>query len=103
MITQWKYFVYRFLPPGSYIDSTEYDVEMLAATIAHFMKTPDLYSRFFMWKSQYTYTDPTRKENVCAVCAAMHNKEKFETKTVYKHFRKWWNPNYDEEKSACKT
>lgn len=83
----------RFLPPGSYLDANKFNVYELAAIMDRLMHTPNVYKQYFKWKSQLTYSDP-KVENVCAVCAALNNRELFEKTTVYEEFRKWWNPYY---------
>lgn len=92
--------IYRFLPPGSYIDVRNHTMFELATIIFGLINSPKVYSNFFRWKSLYTYSDPTSKENVCAVCAAINNKQMMETKSTYYEFRKWWNPSF---KRRCKS
>ncbi|XP_050355592.1 alpha-(1,3)-fucosyltransferase C-like isoform X5 [Nymphalis io] len=85
----------RFLPPGSYLNARSTTPTALANMIAKLMLSKEYY-QFFLWKSSYTYYDPTETNNVCAVCAALHNKEMFETPSVYRKLRRWWHPNYDD-------
>ncbi|KOB66482.1 hypothetical protein OBRU01_21171 [Operophtera brumata] len=84
----------RFLPPGSYIDARKYNAADLAALMDWLMRTPKMYQQFFRWKSQLTYSDPSLVENVCKLCKALNDQEKFQEKSVYDKFRMWWNPNY---------
>ncbi|KOB73086.1 hypothetical protein OBRU01_11218 [Operophtera brumata] len=84
----------RFLPPGSYIDARKYNAADLAALMDRIIKTPKIYQQFFRWKSQLTYSDPSLVENVCELCKALNDQEKFQEKSVYDKFRMWWNPNY---------
>lgn len=92
--------LYRFLPPGSYINARNITPTDLASVIANFMTPSSMYSRLFQWMSSYSYHDPSETDNVCAVCEALHNKEMFDSHSVYKNLRSWWHPNY---KERCKT
>ncbi|XP_047538823.1 alpha-(1,3)-fucosyltransferase C-like [Vanessa atalanta] len=89
----------RFLPPGSYLNARSASPTALANMIAKLMSSKE-YNQFFLWKSSYTYYDPTETSNVCAVCGALHNKEIFEKPSVYRNLRRWWLPNYQDR---CKT
>ncbi|XP_050682854.1 alpha-(1,3)-fucosyltransferase C-like isoform X1 [Leptidea sinapis] len=84
----------RFLPPGSYLDAKRSKPDELAATIATLIRYPKTYSHYFSWKNNYIYQDPSNSDNVCSVCAALNDKELFESHKTYSHFRYWWNPNY---------
>lgn len=84
----------RFLPPGSYLDANMFNGHELAALMNRLIKSPKIYSQYFRWKSQYIYSEPSSKENVCAVCEALNKREMVEKETVYKDFRRWWHPNY---------
>ncbi|XP_013171501.1 PREDICTED: alpha-(1,3)-fucosyltransferase C-like [Papilio xuthus] len=84
----------RFLPPNTYLDALQMRPKELAATIAQLMTSPEQYSQYFWWKSQYTYAYPQTMDNVCAVCAALNNKTMMQKRTVYDDFRIWWNPSY---------
>ncbi|CAG9782532.1 unnamed protein product [Diatraea saccharalis] len=84
----------RFLPPGSYLDARKQNVKSLADIVARLIEYPNMYRDYFKWKRYYNYYDPTAKENVCAVCAALHNKTMMETVTMYKTFRRWWYPPF---------
>lgn len=89
-------FPYRFLPPGSYLDARKHNALDLAAIIDRLMSSPKLYQDFFRWKGQLTFSDPSNVENVCRLCEALNDDEKFGKPTVYDEFRKWWHPNYHE-------
>ncbi|XP_022823477.1 alpha-(1,3)-fucosyltransferase 9-like isoform X3 [Spodoptera litura] len=83
----------RFLPPGSYIDATKHHVIKLAAMINDAMHSPKLYNQYFWWKKFYTYDTPS-KENICALCTALHNKTMIKKNKIYDDFRSWWYPAY---------
>ncbi|XP_072945295.1 alpha-(1,3)-fucosyltransferase C-like isoform X2 [Epargyreus clarus] len=86
----------RFLPPGSYLDAKKLSPDDLAATMVALMKSPKDYLQYFRWKNRYTYHDPSRLENVCAVCEALSDVKLVEKTTRYKKFREWWHPKYKE-------
>ncbi|KAL4713478.1 hypothetical protein ACJJTC_010463 [Scirpophaga incertulas] len=88
----------QFLPPGSYLDARALDAFTLAHYIEKLIRYPESYNRFFMWKRHYTFHDPTAKENVCSLCAALHNESLMSSVSVYKNFREWWHPKY---KDSC--
>ncbi|XP_026736399.1 alpha-(1,3)-fucosyltransferase C-like isoform X2 [Trichoplusia ni] len=85
----------RFLPPGSYIDGRKQSVTRLAAIMDRLMHSPKRYSQYFRWKPYYTYHDPSKVENVCSVCEALHNKKKVQETTIYESFRDWWYSDYE--------
>ena len=64
------------------------------------MLSKENYKEFFHWKSLYSYRDPSTTDNVCSLCAALNNKELFEKPSVYKDFREWWYPNFEDR---CET
>ncbi|KPJ13478.1 Alpha-(1,3)-fucosyltransferase C [Papilio machaon] len=72
----------RFLPPNAYLDVLKMSPKELADTIAQLMISPEQYVRYFSWKSQYTYLDPSRTDNVCAVCAALNNKTMMDQRMI---------------------
>ncbi|GBP75831.1 Alpha-(1,3)-fucosyltransferase C [Eumeta japonica] len=84
----------RFLPPGSYLDAGQLSVAELAKRIAHAVRSPTYYSRFFRWRELYSWTNKLLEKNVCAVCAALHAPRMSTAR--YGHFRRWWHPEYEE-------
>ncbi|XP_068623147.1 alpha-(1,3)-fucosyltransferase C-like isoform X2 [Battus philenor] len=84
----------RFLPPNTYLDALKMRPSDLAATMSRLTLSPELFSQYFRWKSQYTYLDPSTSDSVCELCAALNNDTMMRRPTVYEDFRSWWNPNY---------
>ncbi|XP_034836327.2 alpha-(1,3)-fucosyltransferase C-like [Maniola hyperantus] len=86
-----------FLPPGSYINAQSYDMKKIGAIIDYLMKYPDTYYLFFDWRNHYYYTARPRSQ-MCDLCTKLNNNETVSSQTIYRHFRKWWNPDY---RDAC--
>ncbi|XP_073963605.1 alpha-(1,3)-fucosyltransferase C-like isoform X1 [Choristoneura fumiferana] len=85
----------RFLPPGSYIDARKHEPAELAALMAHLISTPSEYYEYFRWRNHYSYSKSESIDGYCNVCAALNDKEKVLTQSVYEHFRSWWNPDWE--------
>ncbi|KAI8440862.1 hypothetical protein MSG28_009171, partial [Choristoneura fumiferana] len=45
------------------------------------------YYEYFRWRNHYSYSESEPIEDVCNVCAALNDKEKVLTQSVYEHFR----------------
>jgi alpha-1,3-fucosyltransferase len=43
----------RFIPPGSYIDASQYSTEELAKLLKHLMENPKEYAKYFWWRDYY--------------------------------------------------
>ncbi|KAI5631540.1 glycosyltransferase family 10 (fucosyltransferase) c-term domain-containing protein [Phthorimaea operculella] len=103
----------RFLPPLSYINAKKYTIKELAALMNNLIESPYLYRQYFRWRNHYEFisTMPEDQsgnkrmfnftkyegEGVCNFCAALHDKKKMETSTVYENIRSWWSPDYAEK------
>ncbi|XP_059060997.1 alpha-(1,3)-fucosyltransferase C-like [Achroia grisella] len=80
----------HFLPEGSYINARLANVEKLAATIDYSIRNPAVYQRFFRWRNHYTIHEVENTIGICKLCEYLHDERKFNTKSVYENFRKWW-------------
>ncbi|KAI8429515.1 hypothetical protein MSG28_000148 [Choristoneura fumiferana] len=87
--------IISFLPPGSYIDARKHEPAELAALMAHLISTPSEYYEYFRWRNHYSYSKSESIDGYCNVCAALNDKEKVLTQSVYEHFRSWWNPDWE--------
>ncbi|CAH2234681.1 jg6153 [Pararge aegeria aegeria] len=87
-----------FLPPGSYLNAQSFDMKKLGAIIDYLIQHPTTYYYFFDWKNHYYYTAHPRSQ-MCDLCTRLNGNETTGTPTSYRHFRKWWNPDY---RDACK-
>ncbi|KAJ2941168.1 hypothetical protein O0L34_g10402 [Tuta absoluta] len=83
----------RFLPPGTYLDSQAFDMKKLGAIINYLIQNKPTYTYFFDWKNHYAYNIRPRNY-VCDLCAKLN--EKSDSSESIKHFRRWWNPNYED-------
>ncbi|XP_075973767.1 alpha-(1,3)-fucosyltransferase C-like [Anticarsia gemmatalis] len=85
----------RFLPNGTYLNARELSMEELAKKMNELIKDPEKYAEYFKWKNHYSYyrkhvsveTDP-----YCLFCTTLNDEEMVKKTTIYKDFRKWWDP-----------
>ncbi|XP_060806204.1 alpha-(1,3)-fucosyltransferase C-like [Amyelois transitella] len=82
-----------FLPPHSYLDGRKQTPKQLAATMAKAIESSEEYQRFFWWKRHYSYPEQN-SYCICSLCSTLSNSSMFNTYSVYKNFREYWNPNY---------
>ncbi|CAK1547324.1 unnamed protein product [Leptosia nina] len=85
----------RFMPNGSYLNARELGVKKLAKIINDLIENQEDYIEYFKWTNHYSYH--TRAESIetddyCGFCSILFNEELVKKETVYKDFRKWWDP-----------
>ncbi|KAJ0172607.1 hypothetical protein K1T71_011746 [Dendrolimus kikuchii] len=83
----------RFLPPGSYINAREHDVETIAKIMVKAIQEPKVYEEYFRWHNHYVYKETPEVADVCTLCELLNDPKR--NQSVVKNFRKWWNPNYE--------
>ncbi|XP_063542063.1 alpha-(1,3)-fucosyltransferase C-like [Cydia strobilella] len=87
----------RFMPLGTYINAEKYMPESLATLIAYYVNNPDKYSDFYTNRDyEALYIPPNARAYHCQLCAAINNEQMMAAKKIYKLFRHWWNPDYEE-------
>ncbi|KAM3959619.1 alpha-(1,3)-fucosyltransferase C-like [Aphomia sociella] len=81
----------RFLPPGSYLNARELGPEKLAKTMGDIINNKTSYYDFFRWRNHFVYKETIETDDLCNICTALNDEEKFNAYSLYENFRKWWN------------
>lgn len=84
------YCIYRFLPPGSYINAYRVTPEKIAAIVFYTIGNPDVYARYFRWKDMYTFHRRRNLEGICELCEHLNDKRWVNDYRTYDTFRSWW-------------
>jgi len=88
-------YIFRFAPPGSYINAREAkDADQVADLMHHLMTNPDEYSSYFKWTKYYMYQrdiETPDTQAFCLMCKALNDREMMSTHKTYSDFNKWWN------------
>lgn len=88
-------FAFRFMPDGIYLNAKELDVKTLVSKMNEGIKNADKYAEYFRWKNHYSYHrqfESSETDPYCLFCTHLNNEEMVNKTTIYKDFRKWWDP-----------
>ena len=83
-------------PPHSFIHIHDYaSPEYLAQHLNELDENPELYLKYFRWKSDGYVTDakPINQDHNfwCELCSKLHSTKWMKTRQVYGHLDKWWS------------
>lgn len=82
--------IYRFLPPGSYVNAKDLNPYTLALIIYKAVSNRTYYEQYFKWTNHYTVeASPKDYHPLCDLCAALHTNFAKNAPAI-KNFRKWW-------------
>ncbi|XP_014366829.2 alpha-(1,3)-fucosyltransferase C isoform X1 [Papilio machaon] len=85
----------RFMPDGIYLNARDLGFEKLAVKMYELIKSPEKYAEYFRWKDHYSYYrrhESLETDDYCRFCSILNEDELVKKTTIYKHFRKWWDP-----------
>ena len=62
----------RFLPPHSFIDSSDFSPRQLAQKLLYLKEHTDEYMKYFQWRQDYAVTGSLRPQGFCRLCEILH-------------------------------
>lgn len=83
--------IYRFLPPGSYLDGRQLGPKETARMMSEIINNKTMYYDFFRWRNHYVYKETSSQEDICKLCEMLNDEEKVNQSSVWKELRVWWN------------
>lgn len=89
-----KYFLFRFMPDGIYLNAKELGVKKLAAKMNELINDPEKYANYFKWKKYYSYHSKHERpetDEYCKMCELLNNEEQLKKTTIIDNFRDWWD------------
>lgn len=87
------YYIFRFLPKGSYIDASDTGPEELASTMNDIIQDKNKFYNYFKWHKYYRIHDHSESadsDEICALCAFLNDKKHEYTSSVYTHMNWYW-------------
>lgn len=83
--------IFRFLPPGSYLDGRELGAKNLARIMNDVIANKTKYYDFFRWRNHFSYNETSENADVCKLCEVLNDDQMVNTVSVWQNFREWWN------------
>lgn len=82
----------KHAPPNSFIHIDDYDnLEDLAKYISFLDQNDEEYSKYFLWKLEYSVNPVLYFQNAwCSLCKKLHTSNESNEKNVYKDLGRWW-------------
>ncbi|XP_045497519.1 alpha-(1,3)-fucosyltransferase C-like [Colias croceus] len=87
----------RFMPDGIYLNARELGPKRLAERMNELIEDQNKYAEYFKWRNHYSYHkrhESVETDDYCRFCSILFDETLVETKSVYKNFKKWWDPPY---------